>query len=625
VWERPVLLALSAFAGVGYAWNATGNLEVYYAAAVRSMSMSWHNFFFGAFDPGGTVTVDKLPGAFWVQALFVRVFGVHGWAIVAPQVLAGMASVLVLGRLVRRLAGPLAGILAAGVLVLSPATVAAGRGNVPDTLMILLLLLAADATVRSALSGRLRSLIWAGVLVGLAFQAKMIEAWLALPALALAYLLASDADWPRRLRRLGIAGLVTVAVSLSWMVVVSLWPATKRPYVDGSTTNSIFHQVFVYNGFGRLDQLSPNQLLTRAIGLRLPSPPPGWDRLLTGALGREAGWLIPAALIALAGCLVASRAGGRLLRASTALWGTWLLVLLVVFSASSTINSYYTAALAALLGTGSALAWERRANPRVWLAVLAAVPTSAAYAVWQLPGQAVGKVAGLPAAVIVLAIAAGAAVVIFARARPELALGLAAAAILAVPAVASASIVANSLGPFDTPFESTGASALCPRPGWDSDANRGAAPPARARPGATAGPAGHPDRGRRRSVHLRLGTGGRADRRLQRHGSAAVPGQPQVDDRAWRVSPRDPGPDRQRSAPGVGLRALLSPARRSGAGLARAAIRRLLLRAADPVSRAAGLRRSLRRVDSYGTARSTGPDRPGPVPGAWRRCRPGSA
>jgi 4-amino-4-deoxy-L-arabinose transferase-like glycosyltransferase len=292
----------------------------------------------------------------------------------------------------------------------------------------------------------------------------MIEAWLVLPALAFAYLLASDAEWRRRLRRLGIAGLVTVAVSLSWMIVVSLWPATKRPYVDGSTTNSIFHQVFVYNGFGRLDQLSPNQLLTRAIGLNLPSPPPGWDRLLTGALGRDTGWLIPAALIALAGCLIAGRAGSRLLRASSALWGTWLVVLLVVFSASSTINSYYTAALsppiAALLGTGSALAWERRADPRVWLGVAAAVLTSAAYAVWRLPGKGVGTVAGLPEAAIVLAIAAGAAVLIFARARPALALGLAAAAILAVPAVASASVVTNSLGPFDTPFESTAASAV---------------------------------------------------------------------------------------------------------------------------------------------------------------------
>ena len=463
-WVRPVLAALTLLAGVGYAWNATGNLEVYYAAAVRSMSMSWHNFFFASFDPAGTVSVDKLPGAFWVQALSVRVFGVHAWAIVAPQVVAGMASVVVLYDVVRRLSGPLAGTLAAGALVLCPATVALNRGNVPDTLMILLLLLAADVTVRAAISGRLRTLLLAGVLVGLAFQAKMIEAWLVLPALALAYFVASAGDWRGRLARLGIAGLVTAAVSLSWMVVVSLVPASGRPYIDGSAGNSIFSQVFVYNGFGRVDQVSPNQLLTKAIGVRLGSVAPGWDRLLSGSLGRDAAWLIPAALIALVACVVASRGGGRLLRASCGLWGAWLVVLLVVFSASSSINPYYTAALsppvAALLGTGAALAWERRADPRVRLWVLGAVLASAVYAVWLLPGRGVGTVAGLPAAVIVLALAAGAFLIIAWRPRPGFAIGLAAAAIVAAPALASASVVSNSLGPFDTPFESAGASAI---------------------------------------------------------------------------------------------------------------------------------------------------------------------
>ena len=461
-WARPTLLVLTVLAGLGYAWNATGNLEIYYAAAVRSMSMSWHNFFFAAFDPAGTVTIDKLPGAFWVQALSVRVFGVHPWAIVAPQVAEGMASVLVLYRVVHRLTGPLAGILAAGVFVLSPATMALNRGNVPDTLMVLLLLLAADATVRAAISGRLRSLVWAAVLVGLAFQAKMIEGWLVLPALAFAYLMAAGGGWWRRLSRLGIAGLVTGAVSLSWMVVVSLWPAGSRPYVDGSTTNSIFHQVFVYNGFGRLDQLTPDQLLTKAIGLRFSSPAPGWDRLLTGGLGHDTGWLIPAALIALAGCLIAARGERGLLRASTALWGTWLIVLAVVFSASSTVNPYYTAALsppiAALLGTAGSLAWERRDDLRVRLAVVATVLLSAAYAVWLLPGQGVGLVAGLPEVEIALALAAAVLLTIAIRPSRGVAGALAATAVLVAPAVASASVVANRLGPFDTPFESSASS-----------------------------------------------------------------------------------------------------------------------------------------------------------------------
>jgi 4-amino-4-deoxy-L-arabinose transferase-like glycosyltransferase len=476
-WARPALLALTVVAGFMYAWNATGNLEVYYAAAVRSMSLSLHNFFFAAFDPAGTITLDKLPGAFWVQAVFVRVFGVHAWAIIAPQVLEGMASVLVLYRVVRRLAGGIAAILAAGVLVLSPATVALNRGNISDTLMILLLLLAADATVSAITSDRLRSLVLAAILVGLAFQAKMIEAWLVLPALALAYLLAGRGGWGRSAARLAGAGVVVAAVSLSWMVVVTLWPASGRPYVDGSSSNSIFSQVFVYNGFGRIDQASPNQLLKQAIGLQLRSPAPGWDRLLDGAVGRDTAWLIPAALIALIACLIGGRDKSRLWRAGIALWGTWLLVLLVVFSASSTINTYYAAALsppiAALLGAGLALAWERRASVRARQIVAAAVALSAAYAAWLLPAH----VAGLPEIAVVIGLAAIAATLVpVRRTGPAATAALVTLALLAVPAVASISIVANGYGPFDTPFEPAAASAFARQLGGIAQQSEGLLP-----------------------------------------------------------------------------------------------------------------------------------------------------
>ena len=458
-WARPAVLTLTAIAAFGYAWNTAGNLEIYYAAAVRSMSMSWHNFLFAAFDPAGTTTVDKLPGALWVQALFVGVFGVHAWAILAPQVIEGMASVLVLYRVARRLSGPVAGIVAATVLVCSPATMALDRGNIPDTLMILLVLLAADATVSAATSGRLRGLIWAGVLVGLAFQAKMAEAWLVAPALALGYLLLAGDQRRKRLTRIGIAGLVMGAVSVAWMAVVSVWPATGRPYVDGSSTNSIFSQVFVYNGLGRIDQLSPNQLLTKAIGLRLGSTAPGWDRLITGALGRDTGWLVPAALVALVACGLASRGGDRLLRGGVALWGTWLIVLLAVFSASSSINAYYTAALsppvAALLGMGASLAWEHRANAPARMAAAAAVAASFGYALWLVPSNGVGTVAGIAVVDTCLGIVAVLLLVVRALRSAGTAAVAAAAAILAVPAIASASVVTNALGPFDTPFESS--------------------------------------------------------------------------------------------------------------------------------------------------------------------------
>jgi 4-amino-4-deoxy-L-arabinose transferase-like glycosyltransferase len=496
-WARPALLGLTLAAGIVYGWNAAGNLEIFYAAADRSMAMSWHNFFFAAFDPAGTVTVDKLPGALWPQAAAVRLFGVHPWVIVLPQALEGMAAVLVLYHAVRRLAGPIAAILAAGVLVVSPATVALDRGNIPDTLMVLLVLLAADATITATITGRLRSLVAAAVWVGLAFQAKMIEAWLVLPALALVYILAGPAAWARRGLQLAAAAVVAAAVSLSWMVLVSRWPASQRPYVDGSTGNSIFSQVFVYNGFGRLDQPSPNQLLTKAIGLTLGSAPPAWNRLLTGAYGRDTAWLIPASLIALVGTLYTRRHAGRtdLLRAGSVLWGTWLIVLLVAFSASSSINPYYTAALsppiAGLLGTGAAVAWRGRTTVAARVTVAATVTVTCGYAAWLIPPVGVGLVAGLSVAAVVIGLAAvGSLLASVSRAGREapglrteapaapgsgsvgaaraavggdrgrlVAFVLAGVAILFVPAVASLSVVAKDFGPFDTPFESVAASS----------------------------------------------------------------------------------------------------------------------------------------------------------------------
>jgi 4-amino-4-deoxy-L-arabinose transferase-like glycosyltransferase len=211
-WPGIVLAALVTALATG--WGiARDPLEPYYAASVRAMASNWHAFWFGAFDPAATVTMDKLPGAFWVQALLVRALGPAPWVMVAPQVVEMTAAVVVLALAVRALAGPTAGTVAAVVLALSPAAVAVGRGNVADPLMILALVAATWATAR-AITGRPgRAGAWlalAGVFVGLAFQAKMAAAWLVLPALAVAFLVAGPgachdgsarrrrvASWPR--------------------------------------------------------------------------------------------------------------------------------------------------------------------------------------------------------------------------------------------------------------------------------------------------------------------------------------------------------------------------------------------------------------------------------------------
>jgi 4-amino-4-deoxy-L-arabinose transferase-like glycosyltransferase len=476
-----------------YAWGMNGAaLEVFYGAAARSMSMSWHDFFFGAFDPLGTVSVDKLPGALWPQALSLRVFGSHTWAIVLPQVVEGVLTILVLYRAVRRLAGPVAGIVAAAVVATSPVTVALNRGNVADSLLILLLVLAADAATAATVSGRLRSLLLAGVWVGLAFQAKMTVAWLVLPALASVYLLAAPAHLRARLGHVALAGAVTAVVSVSWMSVVSLVPAHDRPYVDGTQNDSVFSQTFDYNGIARLRRGSdvfagaghPAPFLVKlsqASTGPIHSIKPSWHRLLSGPFGRDDGWLLPAALIAAIGVLVARRGRGRRdpFKAAVVLWGLWLVVLGAFFSAGGYPNSYYVAALApaigALCGTGVAIAWRRRKELAAQACLAGALVASIGYGAYLLRGGS--RVPGwlIPAAICAgilgllgLALArrdgggdggdggaggGGAGDKALSRSVATLTIVCA----LLLPGVASVLMVTRGLGPFAAPYEPSSA------------------------------------------------------------------------------------------------------------------------------------------------------------------------
>ncbi|HEX4089632.1 MAG TPA: glycosyltransferase family 39 protein [Trebonia sp.] len=475
-WARPALLAIAALAAVGYAWGMAGaSVEPFYGAAARSMSQSWHDFIFGAFDPAGTVTVDKLPGALWMQALSLRIFGFHIWALVLPQVIEGVLAILVLYRAVRRLAGPAAGLTAAAVLAVTPITVLLSRGNVSDSLLILLLVLAADATSAALLTDAPGRLLIAGVWVGLAFQAKMIQAWLALPALAACYLLAAPAARLRtRCAHVALAGLVAAVVSLSWMTAVSLVPAGDRPYVDGSANDSVYAQVFEYNGVGRLtgnwatEAGPPSPIILAAVksgkllNAQTMAVKPSWHRLLSGPFAADDGWLLPAALVAAIGVLVARRRRRDRrdpLQAAVVLWGGWWLILAVFFSAGTYLNSYYVAALApavaALCGVGLAACGPRPWSDRVRWTVAGTVLGCAGYGAYLIARTASGPLV-LTVIALVVAVAAVAQLLLRASGRGGhlTALACAGASLLLLPAAASVASVVQGLGPFDSPFES---------------------------------------------------------------------------------------------------------------------------------------------------------------------------
>ena len=253
-WHVPVL-ALIAAASFGfnfYAIGTLGNGNVYYAAAVKSMSQSFHNFFYVSFDPAGFVSVDKPPLGLWMQVLAVKLFGYHGWAMLLPQALAATLSVLLMYAMVARHFNRPAGLIAAAVCAATPAMVVAARNNTMDTQLIFVLLLASWCLLRAVENGRWRWLFAAAVCVGLGFNIKMLEAYMILPAAVLVYLIFSPQPLRRRMASGLIAAAVCAAVSFAWVLAVDLTPASRRPYVDSSTNNTVSELIVGHNGLERL-------------------------------------------------------------------------------------------------------------------------------------------------------------------------------------------------------------------------------------------------------------------------------------------------------------------------------------------------------------------------------------
>ena len=391
-WPRLALaavLVLSAFLNL-FRLTSLGYRNTYYAAAVKDMLTSWHNFFFVSFD-AGFVTVDKPPLGLWIQAASAELFGFHGWSILLPQAVAGVLSVALLYHLVRKAFGPVAGILAALALAVTPIAVAVERTNNSDGLLALTVLVAAWAVIRAVETGRLRWLLVGAVVVGLGFNIKMMEAFLVLPAFYLLYLLAAPVSWRRRFLHLGLATVVLMVVSLSWAAVVDLTPADQRPYVGSSSNNSESDLIVGYNGLGRaMGRGYGTELVTQLItgnggtnvGLSGGGPggggqngQPGPLRLLDQQLAGQIGWLLPLAVVGLLAASWQRRPRLPLDRKHQALvlWGTWLLTMVVFFSFAGRFQPYYTVmlapAIAALAGAGGVALWSdyRRGGWRGWL------------------------------------------------------------------------------------------------------------------------------------------------------------------------------------------------------------------------------------------------------------------
>ncbi|WP_411809941.1 ArnT family glycosyltransferase, partial [Bacillus licheniformis] len=224
----------------------------YYLAAVKSMTQSFHNFFFASFDSSGFVSVDKPPVVLWIQTIFAKIFGVHTWSVILPQALAGAGSIYLLYALIKPKFGKGAARISALVMALTPIAVAVSRTNNIDSMLVFTLLLGTWCLMKAVKQGRLIWLLAAFGLIGLGFNMKMFQAFMVLPAFLLFYLIAAHANWKKKIVSAVLSLIVLTGISLSWALAVDYTSADSRPYVGSSQTNSVLELAFGYNGTERL-------------------------------------------------------------------------------------------------------------------------------------------------------------------------------------------------------------------------------------------------------------------------------------------------------------------------------------------------------------------------------------
>ncbi len=362
MWLAPALMLVLACAlRLWKIYDVPGN--VFYDAAVRSMGNSWHGFFFGALEPSNTVSIDKPPVDLWLQVAATRVLGFSLVGLHLPEALGGMAACgLLFGALLRPF-GFTAALVGALALAVLPVSVLTARSDTMDSVLGALEVAALWSSWRALESGRMRWSVLAAAVMGVAFNVKLAETLIALPALALLWLWAAAPG--TRMRTVLGTGATFLAVALSWTAIASLTPTSRRPFPIGSANGSIWHVTLVYNG---LDRLSGHGATSTAAGgagpLRLLSAGPAqyWTLIGVALLATSLFGLL--ALAALLGqgrerLRTALRSPqGRLAVGIVA----WFLTGLVAFSAMERLQVRYLEAFApavcAVFGLSLSLLWR---------------------------------------------------------------------------------------------------------------------------------------------------------------------------------------------------------------------------------------------------------------------------
>ncbi|MFF1681931.1 ArnT family glycosyltransferase [Streptomyces sp. NPDC058256] len=455
-WSLPALIAIMLLAAVLYSWNlSSSGLNSFYSAAVLSGTQSWKAWFFGSLDAGNFMTVDKPPFVLMVMGLSCRVFGYGTWQMMAPLIASAVGTIWILHSSVKRVFGHAAATVAALVLALTPITVAINRDNNPDTLLVFLMVAGAALALRATRDGRLLPLIGSAVCFGLAFNTKMLQGYIALPAVFAVYLYASRLGLVKRIVNLLIAGVALAVASFWWPAAVSLVPASERPYIGGSTDGTAWNLIMGYNGLGRVFGGEGNG--GGGGGGGGFSGTAGIGRMFNDTLGGQISWLLPFAGIALVGGLVLCGRAPRtdVTRAALVMWGGWTALHFLTFSmAEGTMHPYYTTALApgiaALCGGGGVMLLRAFRADKRWAWVLpAALAVTGIWAVVLLRRASGWNTWLWPTIAVVMALAIVGLLVFRSGHRARLlAVSIAAAVVASVagPAAYAASVPAGTAG-----------------------------------------------------------------------------------------------------------------------------------------------------------------------------------
>ncbi|MED3977601.1 glycosyltransferase family 39 protein [Priestia megaterium] len=456
----PIVL-IAAFLNLFKIWTDE-YANAYYTAAVKSMLQSFHNFFYASFDPGGYVTIDKPPVVFWIQTISAKIFGFHGWSVILPQALAGIGSVLLLYVLVKRTFGVWAGRFAALAMALTPIVAAVSRTNNIDSMLVFTLLVATWMLFRAVRTAKFGWVLAAFAMIGVAFNMKMLQAYMVLPAFYVFYVVATKITWKKKIAFLTTATALMLAVSVSWAVVVDSTSADKRPYMGSSQTNSVLELAFGYNGINRLtgntsvtgsshkqpaqtqqqtassetkqnsnssaDSSQSSNQRKSSSSQKMQAPGggnqngmfntgnPGPFRLFQEGLSDQISWLLPFVIFSIVGLFARVKFKGPYTtkQKESLFWLAWLLPVAVFFSIAGFFHQYYLIMLAppiaAFAGAGAVALWSMYKQHKGWKSWLlpGGILTTAALQVYimspYVSSIGVAPIAGVGALGIILAL-----------------------------------------------------------------------------------------------------------------------------------------------------------------------------------------------------------------------------